>query len=66
MEVSWIHSQGEASLTQGVFSMVNDPSSDAIHWTPDGLGFNVTNSVRFAQDQLPLVFKHNNVRCFCG
>lgn len=42
--------------------MVNNPSFDTIiHWTPDGLGFNVTDANIFASTVLLAVFKHNNV-----
>lgn len=46
-------------------SMVNDPSSSPlIDWTPDGLGFIITDAQALAAQQLPKVYKHNNVRHF--
>ncbi|KAJ1540180.1 stress-responsive transcription factor hsf1, partial [Cladochytrium tenue] len=47
-----------------LFNMVNDPTSDLIHWSDDGKSFIVERHEEFARDVLPRFFKHNNFSSF--
>ncbi|KAJ3096443.1 stress-responsive transcription factor hsf1, partial [Physocladia obscura] len=47
-----------------LYNMVNDPSSDLIHWSDDGHAFIVEKHEEFAQTLLPRFFKHNNFSSF--
>ena len=47
------------------FDIVNDPSNkDTVAWNPQGTGFIVENSNKFAEKVLPKYFKHNNFSSF--